>query len=145
MAGPRFVTLPIVVLLASLSGAGPASAGPKRQWQTGALVDAGRKHDNAVGGAASDTRPPANSGGYFPTPNFTPEVGRYVIETMDMRLELEAMVPVGGSDLEREVIVGQAVTFAVEKKTVYVKLPSGREHKLRLIRKSRKIGPPRET
>src|SRR6187549_251907 len=95
----RSFPIAIVVLL-SVAAAAPAGAGPRRQWQTGTLVDAGRKHDNAVGAGASGTRPPANSGGYFPTPNLTPEVGTYVIETPDLRLELEAMVPVGGSDFE---------------------------------------------
>lgn len=113
------------------------AAGPKRHWQTGMLVDAGRKHNNAIGGAASETRPPMNPG-IVPTPHGTPEVGTYVIETADLRLELEAMVPVALSDFERQVTVGQPVTFALEKNTVYVKLAKGREHRLRVVRKSPK-------
>jgi hypothetical protein len=117
-----------------------ALAGPRRHWQTGTLVDAGRKHDNTVGGAASETRRPANPGGYVPTPHGTPEVGIYVIETTELRLQLEAMVPVGGSEFEHEFSVGQPVTFALEKNAVYVKLANGREHRLRLVKKSPKKG-----
>ena len=113
------------------------AAGPKRQWQTGTLVDAGRKHNNAVGGAASEARRPMNPG-IVPTPRGTPEVGTYVIETAELRLELEAMVPVALSDFEREIAVGQSVTFALEKNTVFVKLAKGREHRLRVVRKSPK-------
>ena len=134
----HFRSFPAAIVALCIAAAVPADAGPKRHWQTGTLVDAGRDHNNAVGAAARETRPPANSGGYFPTPNLTPEVGTYVIETPDLRLELEAMVPVGGSDFEREVMVGQSVTFALDKKSVHVKLASGREHTLRLVKKSRK-------
>lgn len=130
-----------IVLVTALSLAAAAVlAGPKRQWQTGTLVDAGRKHKALAGGATSATRPPVNSGGYAPAPNVTPEVGTYVIETPEFRLELEAMVPVTGSALEREVGVGQSVTFALDKKTVYVKLANGSEQKLRLMKKSPKQG-----
>jgi hypothetical protein len=113
------------------------AAGPKRQWQTGTLVDAGRKHNNAIGGAVSETRRPMNPG-IVPTPRETPEVATYVIETAEVRLHLEAMVPVAGSDFERQLVVGQAVTFALEKKNVYVKLADGREHRLRVVSKSPK-------
>jgi hypothetical protein len=113
------------------------AAGPKRHWQTGTLVDAGRKHNNAVGGAATETRRPMDPR-VVPTPRGTPEVGTYVIETTDLRLQLEAMVPVAGSDFEHQIAVGQPVTFALEKNTVYVKLAGGHEHRLRVIRKSAK-------
>ena len=127
------VTNVVIIVAASMSFA--AAAGPRRQWQTGTLVDAGRKHDIAVGGAASQTRRPANPGGTVPTFNGIPEVGTYVIETVELRLELEAMVPANGSEFEREITVGQPVTFAIEKNAVYVKLANGREHRLRVVRK----------
>jgi hypothetical protein len=124
----------IVAALMSLTAV-TIVAGPRR-WQTGTLVDAGRKHDNAIGGAASQARPPANPGGVVPTFNGVPEVGTYIIETAELRLELEAMVPAAGSELERQVSVGQPITFALEKNTVHVRLPDGREQRLRVVKKS---------
>jgi hypothetical protein len=132
----RLFRIPAVVPALLLAAAVSAVAGPKRHWQTGTLVDAGRKHDLAIGGAASRTRPPFPPGGVVPTTNGVPEVGTYVFETAEVRLELEAMVPATGSDFEHEITVGQPVTFALEKNTVYVKLANGREHRLRVIRKS---------
>ena len=132
--GPHRLSIVLLVALSLVSAA--AFAGPKRQWQTGTLVDAGRKHDLAIGGAASRTRPPFPPGGVVPTSNGVPEVGIYVIETAELRLELEAMIPAKGSEFEHEVTVGQPVTFALEKNTAYVKLANGREHRLRVIKKS---------
>jgi hypothetical protein len=132
----RLLRVPTVVPALLLIAAVSTDAGPKRHWQTGTLVDAGRKHDNAIGGAASQTRRPVNPGGIVPTFNGVPEVGTYVIETAELRLELEAMVPANGSELERQITVGQPVTFALETSSVYVKLENGREQRLRLVRKS---------
>ena len=135
----RLFRIPAVVQALLLLAAVSAVAGPKRHWQTGTLVDAGRRHNNAIGAAASETRRPANPGGYVPTPHGTPEVGTYVIETAELRLELEAMVPANGSELERQITVGQPVTFALESNSVYVKLDNnGREQRLRVVRKSPK-------
>ena len=127
----------VVIIVAALTSFA-AAAGPRRQWQSGTLVDAGRKHDIAIGGAASETRRPANPGGVVPTFHGVPEVGTYVIETAELRLELEAMVPAKGSDFEQEITVGQPITFALEKNSVYVKLANGREQRLRLVKKSQK-------
>ena len=136
MSVMRHGRLEIVIAIAMSFVAVAAQAESKRHWQTGTLVDAGRKHDNTVGGQASETRRPANPGGVVPTFNGVPEVGIYVIETADLRLELEAMIPVDGSEFEHEVTVGQTVTFALEKNTVYVKLANGRETRLRVIKKT---------
>jgi hypothetical protein len=71
-----------------------------------------------------------------PTFNGVPEAGIYVIETADLRLELEAMVPANGSEFEHQVKMGQSMPVALEKNSLYVKLPDGREHRLRVIKKS---------
>lgn len=128
--------LSIVLLVAMSLVAAAAFAGPKRHWQTGTLVDAGRKHDNAIGGAAMPTRLPANPGGVVPPFSGVPEVAVYVIETAELRFELEAMVPAKDSEFEHDFIVGQPVTFALEKNSVYVKLANGREQRLRLVKES---------
>jgi hypothetical protein len=132
----RLFRLPTIVSALLLVAAVSTVAGPKRHWQTGTLADAGRKHDNAIGGAASQTRRPANPGAIVPTFNGVPEVGTYVIETPELRLELEALVPANGSELERQITVGQPVTFALEANAVYVKLANDREQRLRVVRKS---------
>jgi hypothetical protein len=46
---------------------------------------------------------------------------------------MEDTVPVGRRSVDP--IVGTAVTFALEKKAVYVRDEDGREHKLRLTKK----------
>ena len=130
--------LSIVLLVAMSLVAAAAFSGPKRHWQTGTLVDAGRKHDNAIGGAAMPTRPPFPPGGVVPPLSGASEVGIYVIETAELRLELEAMVLAKGSEFEHDFIVGQPVTFAREKNSVYVKLANGREQRLRLVKESPK-------
>jgi hypothetical protein len=61
------------------------------------------------------------------------DVRRFVIETDDVRLEMEDTVPVGRRSID--VTVGGMVTFALEKNAVYVRDPDGTEHKLRLIKK----------
>jgi hypothetical protein len=105
----------------------------KRHWQTGTLVDAGIKHKTFAGGA-SGTRPPFGSGS-LPTPNATPEVGTYVIETDELRLELEGVAPISASTLDAELTVGHVVTFAIEKSTVYIRLADGHEQRLRVVKK----------
>ena len=57
-----------------------------------------------------------------------------VIETDGVRLELEDVVPVGRRSID--VTVGDAVTFALEKNVVYVKDKDGKEHKLRVTKKT---------
>ena len=61
-----------------------------------------------------------------------PEVATYVIETADVRLELQDIVEIGYGSLN--VTVGEPVIFAVQKKTVYVRDAKGSEHKLRLLK-----------
>jgi hypothetical protein len=36
------------------------------------------------------------------------------------------------------VTVGQPITFALDKKALYVQLPNGREHRLRVMKKTSK-------
>ena len=67
------------------------------------------------------------------------DVRVYAIETDDLRLELKDVVPVGRRSIE--VIIGTAVTFAIDKNSVYVKDADGTEHKLRLTKKVAKSKP----
>jgi hypothetical protein len=83
---------------------------------------------------------PGGSG--FGRPNSTPamramaDVHTYVIEAGNLRFELEDVVQVGRGSVEA--VIGQSVTFAVDKKTVYVRDADGAEHKLRLLKKTQK-------
>ena len=67
------------------------------------------------------------------------ETRTYVIETDTLRLELRQDVTVDTPRID--VVLGQPVTFALEKKTVYVRDEDGREHKLS-VRKQTPLAPP---
>ena len=64
------------------------------------------------------------------------DVRIFTIETEDATYELRDTVPINRRSVD--VIVGAPVTFAVEKKTVYVRDADGAEHKLRLTKKTPK-------
>ena len=116
-----------VLLLAS------ASLAADRLWQTGTWTDVGIKRTVVDFG-------PGASG--FGPPNATPamramaDVHTYVIEAGDMRLELEDVVQVGHRSVEAA--IGGSVTFAIDKKTVYVRDADGTEHRLRLRKRSKR-------
>jgi len=98
-----------------------------RKWQTGTWTDMGVKRTPWLRDPASEGRSASNK------PVMT-EVATYVIETTDRRFELEDYVAIGSAAFDLHVKVGQSVTFAVEKKTAYIKLDGG-EYRL-LVRKS---------
>jgi hypothetical protein len=76
----------------------------------------------------------------FGPPNSAPsmramaDVRVYVIETEELRIELRDVVPVGRRSIDAK--IGDAVTFALDKNSVYVRDPDGIEHKLRVTKKS---------
>ena len=67
------------------------------------------------------------------------DVHLYVIETEKLRLELKEVVPVGRESIDA--VVGQPVTFAVEKNSVWIRDAGGTEHKLPLSKKTAKSKP----
>ncbi len=103
-----------------------------RTWQTGTWKDVQVKRAKVVFGVA-----PADptSGGFRPPPP-TRETRLYVIETDDLRLELKQDATVDTPRLD--VLVGEPVTFAIEKNTVYVKDAKGHETKLSVTKKTTK-------
>jgi len=113
-----------------------AASAAERHWQTGTWTDLGVKRQMVDFG-------PGNSG--FGPPNSAPamramaDVRTYVIETPDLRLELQDVVPIGRRSVD--VTIGDAVTFAVEKNTVYIRDADGTEHKLRVTKKVQKTNP----
>jgi hypothetical protein len=103
-----------------------------RHWQTGTWIAMGTKMTPWVGDAAMGNRPMTP----LPAPNASSmtEVGTYVIETNDLRFELQGMEPIGAFDLE--VKIGNPVTFAFDgKRTVFVRRLDGREQRLLVTKK----------
>jgi hypothetical protein len=126
LTGSRFLrTLALWLALAAAAGAAD------HQWQTGVWrgSDVKRKTIDFGPGSSSFGR-----GAGAPTMRAMADVRTYVIETDDLRLELQDVVPVGRRSID--VTVGEPVTFALEKNTVYVRDPNGAEHKLRVTKKT---------
>jgi hypothetical protein len=108
------------------------AAGPERAWQTGTWRGVHIVRPKVVFGAPRDPRVGS------PTPALA-EVRTYVIETEDLRLELKETTT---ADARRvDATVGETVTFALEKNTVYIKEAEGAEHKLGVTKKITKTKP----
>jgi hypothetical protein len=115
----RWVSVLLLVLAADVSAAAD------RQWQTGKWADVGVTRSPLIGD------PRSSSPGALPYRSTTPEVGRYSIETADSRYTLEDVVPLGGpGSFDLAVKIGESVTFAVNKSTVYIK-GDGTEYRLK--------------
>jgi hypothetical protein len=112
---------------------GVATGASERDWQTGTCTDASVKRDLTVGQGAVGSRP---FGPQRPSPPVVPQVVAYVIETQGQRFEVKGIHPVGTDTLN--LMVGDQVTFAVTKNTVYIRDTKGHEHRFRLTKKTRK-------
>jgi len=114
----------------SLAAATVMSAGKERAWQTGTWhnVQVARpKIVFGVTGRPLDGRP---------SPPFPPammEVRTYVIETDALRIELRESTRADSPRIDAT--VGEPVTFALEKNTVYIKLGDRDEHKLSVTKR----------
>jgi hypothetical protein len=119
--------IPLLIALVSVAG---ATLVAERHWQTGTWADVTttRKLIDFGPGAS-----PFGRAGSQPARRAMADVLVFVIETDELRLEMENTVPIGRRSIEP--LVGTAVTFALEKKAVYVRDAEGREHKLRLTKK----------
>jgi len=100
-------------------------AAAERKWETGTCTDVGTKRDARVGAGAAGTRPFAGTGISRGT---TPEVATFVIETETLRIEAQELQPIGPESLNLK--VGDPVSFAIEKKTLYVRDAKGDERRL---------------
>src|ERR1700736_6308997 len=104
----------------------------ERAWQTGTWKDVQVKRAKVVFGVA----PGDPSGGGVRPPPPVRETRVYVIETDDLRLEMKQEATVDTPRLD--VLVGEPVTFAVERSNVYIKDAKGHETKLSLTKKIEK-------
>ena len=126
---PRKTAAFVGLLVAFTAVCGAAN----RQWQTGTWRDAAIKRkmlDFGPGTSSFDGRP----GG--PTMRAMADIRTYVIETDDLRLELEDVVQVNTRSIDA--VIGLPVTFALEKNSVYVRDADNVEHKLRVTKKINK-------
>jgi hypothetical protein len=121
MKAAHFVAMLLAIVLVGVSNAAD------RKWQTGTWTDVGIKRTPSVADPVHERMPPG-----FNQPVLT-EVATYVIETIDRRFELQDMVALGNESFDVQVTVGHSVTFAIEKKTAYIKLDRG-EYRLRVLK-----------
>ena len=105
----------------------------ERVWQKGTWREVQVKRPKVVFGITPNS---PTTGAPRPSSAAAQETRTYVIETETMRFELREN---STADTPRmDVLVGDPVEFAVEKKNVWVKDQEGREHKLSLSKTSKK-------
>ena len=109
----------------------------ERHWQTGTWGDVTTRRKLIDFGPGAS---PFGRAGSQPTMRAMADVRQFVIETEELRIEMEDTVPIGRRSIEP--VVGAAVTFALDKKAVYVRDAEGREHKLRLTKKIDRLRTP---
>ena len=97
----------------------------ERQWQTGTWRESTIERPKVLFSVQS--RDPNSN---LPRTAAAREVRTFVIETSADRLELRQEATVDTPRID--VLLGQPVQVAIEKKTVYVKDSDGKEHKLAL-------------
>ena len=115
-----FVTLLVVAAFVSAAD---------RHWQTGKCVGAETRRKTVDFGPGAS--PFGGTSG--PALRALADVRTFVIENDDVRVELEDVVPIGKRSAE--MVVGEPVTFAVEKNSVYIKDADGKEYRLRVTKK----------
>jgi hypothetical protein len=126
-----FRHLPAAAILGLVLAVAAGAAAADRQWQTGTWGDVGTKRQIVdFGPGASPFGGGRNSS---PTMRAMADVRTYVIETNELRLELQDVVAVGRRSVDA--IPGTPVTFAFNKNKVYVRDSDGTEHTLRVTKK----------
>ena len=115
------------ILLAAIVCAmvGVMAVAAEREWQSGTWREAKIERPKVLFSVQS--RDPNSN---LPRTTAAREVRTFVIETSTHRLELRQDATVDTPHID--VLIGQPVTLAIDKKAVYVKDDEGREHKLSL-------------
>jgi len=124
----RFTILCVLALVAVLHAG-------ERHWQTGKWIDVNVKRRMVDFGPGAS---PFGGGQQpsAPAMKAMADLRTYVIETDDLRIELEDVVQVNTRSIDA--VIGLPVTFALEKNSVYVRDSDGVEHKLRVTKKTSK-------
>ena len=104
---------------------GVTAIAEERQWQSGTWREAKIERPKVLFSVQS--RDPNSS---LPRTAAAREIRTFVIDTRTHRLELRQDATVDTPRID--VLVGEPVVMAIEKKTVYVKDDEGKEHKLSL-------------
>ena len=105
----------------------------ERAWQKGTWRAVEVRRPKVVFGVAPNS---PNTGVPRTSPPAVQEIRTYVIDTETMRLELRENTTADAPRID--VLVGEPVEFAIEKKNVWVKDQDGHEHKLSLVKQSKK-------
>ena len=102
-----------------------AAIAAERQWQNGTCRESKIERPRILFSAQ-----PRNPNDHVPHSAAPREIRTFVIDTSTHRLELRQDAT---ADTPRiDVVIGEPVSIAIEKKTVYVKDDEGKEHKLTL-------------
>jgi hypothetical protein len=109
--------------LALLAFCGVTAVAAEREWQNGIWMEVKVEKPRVL--FATQTRDPNSP---LPRTPAAREVRMYVVETSTHRLELRQDATVDTPRID--VLLGQPVLVAVEKKNAYIKDGDGREHKL---------------
>jgi hypothetical protein len=104
-----------------------AALAADRQWQTGTWAEVKVERPRFVIGIQPRPSGPASQA---PAPT---EVRTYVIVTDDLRIELKEPVPPSSRPLA--VMIGDRVTFALEKNNLYVRADGKTEHRLQVTKR----------
>jgi hypothetical protein len=124
---------PRITVLTIVAAAVTVCAAADRQWQIETCTAVGSAHDVFV---SNNGRGEMTEVGRTTVKASTPVVGTYVLETSHLRLELREVVPLGPGSVQ--MLVGDKVSFAVQKNTAYVKDRNGSEHRLHVTKKTSK-------
>jgi len=127
LAPPLTVCFVTVFCLALVDPVGAAD----RPWQTGTWTDVSVKRQIFDFGPGSS---PFGQPGGAPTMRAMADVRVFVIETDELRIEIQDVVGIGRRSVDAE--IGEAVTFALDKNTICIKGTNGIEHKLRVTKKT---------
>jgi hypothetical protein len=106
-----------------------AGVAAEREWQKGVWRDAMVERPRVTVGIVT-----GDPNHRTPQPASARERRKYVIETATHRFELQQDATADTARVDAE--LGEPVTFAIEKKNVYVKDTDGREHRLTLTKQT---------
>ena len=119
----------VVRLIALVAIYAATASAAERDWQKGVWRDVTVERPRVTVGIVT-----GDPNHRTPQPASARERRKYVIETATHRFELQQDATADTARVDAE--LGEPVTFAIEKKNVYVKDTDGREHRLTLTKQT---------